>query len=306
MDCNGEQIRFAAQSFAELCHLFTDHVIQRNTPLIGISPLIKAISKLQMDDQCLTSVHADVARLALAAKCFTKPIMDLIDVNFNEVAPEASTNSKHIVLFFYYSGIIFAAIKVRIVHRHHITAFIDIDICFQDFTKALFYLEACVTTPAIVVSHIMLEAYKKYILVWLIVNGDLPKESLTLPKYTSPMVNKYIRNLCSGYQEVFKAFYASQHSDLEACVVKYAGIFAEDGNTGLVNQVVIARQRTAIKRLTRTFLTLSLQDVATKVGISSPAEAEKQLVSMIEDGSIYARISQKDGNTNLMKSNNRV
>ena len=114
MDCNGEQIRFAAQSFGELCHLFADQVIQRNTPLIGISPLMKAITKLQMDDQCLTSVHSDVARLALASKCFTKPILDLLDVNFNAIATEAASNSKHILLFFYYAGMIYSAVKVRL------------------------------------------------------------------------------------------------------------------------------------------------------------------------------------------------
>ena len=28
MDCNGEQIRYAAQSFAELCHLFAEQLIK--------------------------------------------------------------------------------------------------------------------------------------------------------------------------------------------------------------------------------------------------------------------------------------
>ena len=42
-------------------------------------------------------------------------------------------------------------------------------------------------------------------------------------------------------------------------------------------------------------MTLSLEDVASRVGMNSPAEAERQLVSMIEEGSIFARISQKDG-----------
>ena len=50
-------------------------------------------------------------------------------------------------------------------------------------------------------------------------------------------------------------------------------------------------------RLTKTFLTLSLEDVASKVGLASPKEAERQLVTMIEEGSIFARISQKDGNS---------
>ena len=36
--------------------------------------------------------------------------------------------------------------------------------------------------------------------------------------------------------------------------------------------------------------------MASKVGLSSPKEAERQLVTMIEEGSIFARISQKDGN----------
>ena len=60
-------------------------------------------------------------------------------------------------------------------------------------------------------------------------------------------------------------------------------------------QVVVARQKTSIKRLTKTFLTLSLGDVASRVGLDSPQAAEVQLVSMIEEGSIFARISQRDG-----------
>lgn len=50
-----------------------------------------------------------------------------------------------------------------------------------------------------------------------------------------------------------------------------------------------------IRRLTKTFLTLSLADVASRAGLSTPEEAEKWLVIMIEEGSIFASISQKDG-----------
>ena len=61
--------------------------------------------------------------------------------------------------------------------------------------------------------------------------------------------------------------------------------------------------KTNIKRLTKTFLTLSLEDVAARVGLNSPSEAERWLVIMIEEGSIHATISQKDGKgTFLMTS----
>ena len=35
--------------------------------------------------------------------------------------------------------------------------------------------------------------------------------------------------------------------------------------------------------------------MAAKVGLSSSKEAEEQIVAMIQEGSIHARISQKDG-----------
>ena len=38
--------------------------------------------------------------------------------------------------------------------------------------------------------------------------------------------------------------------------------------------------------------------VAAKVGLNTSKEAEEKIVAMIEEGSIHARISQKDGKTN--------
>ncbi|KAM6077769.1 COP9 signalosome complex subunit 3 isoform 3-T3 [Theristicus caerulescens] len=45
----------------------------------------------------------------------------------------------------------------------------------------------------------------------------------------------------------------------------------------------------------QTFLTLSLQDMASRVQLSGPQEAEKYVLHMIEDGEIFASINQKDG-----------
>jgi hypothetical protein len=75
----------------------------------------------------------------------------------------------------------------------------------------------CVTVPAQAVSHIMLEAYKKYQLVFLICSGHRPKEQLNLPKYASPVVQKYFRQLCPGYQELVNAYYSNKREDLQVC-----------------------------------------------------------------------------------------
>ena len=105
--------RYFNFSFAELCHLFAEQLIKKNTPLVGLSPLLKAICKIQLSEKCLTSVHADVARLALASKCFTRPVLSLLEVNFNEISKEATANPKNVLLFFYYGGMISASIKVK-------------------------------------------------------------------------------------------------------------------------------------------------------------------------------------------------
>lgn len=50
-----------------------------------------------------------------------------------------------------------------------------------------------------------------------------------------------------------------------------------------------------VKRLTKTFVTLSLSELANRVGLSAANEAEKLIVNMVDEGSIQAKISQKDG-----------
>ena len=260
-----------------------------------------------MSEKCLTSVHADVVKLSLASKCFTSPILELLDINYNEISREATSNTKSLLLFFYYGGMIAASVKVNriTIPRANINTSIFLFseniirllmiFIFQNYSRALYLLEACITIPATAVSHIMLEAYKKYLMIWLIVHGDMSQEALTFPKYTSGVVNKYIRALSAPYWEVVRAFYSSNLNDLKTVIEKHSSLFNDDGNTGLVAQVVVARQKTSIKRLTKTFLTLSLEDVAARVGLESPQAAEMQLVSMIEEGSIFARISQQDG-----------
>ena len=60
---------------------------------------------------CLTSVHADIARLALVGKYFSQPILNLVYANYTEVSVESSENAKHFLLFYYYGGMIAASVK---------------------------------------------------------------------------------------------------------------------------------------------------------------------------------------------------
>lgn len=61
--------------------------------------------------------------------------------------------SKYFLLYYYYGGMIYTAVK--------------------NYDRALYFFEVVITTPAMAVSHVMLEAYKKYILVSLILYGKV-------------------------------------------------------------------------------------------------------------------------------------
>ena len=132
-------------------------------------------------------------------------------------------------------------------------------------------LEVCITMPvdAQAVSHIMVEAYKKYVLIWLIFNGRDKLEAdlnLSLPKYTSSVVGKYIKPLCTAYTDLTKAFYSvteKDNSKMENIIEKH-GIktFREDGNMGLVSQVLVARQKAKIKRYKTTVVFTNFQPIS--------------------------------------------
>ncbi|KAK7827375.1 hypothetical protein U0070_026581 [Myodes glareolus] len=297
--CNGEHIRYATDTFAGLCHQLTNALVERKQPLRGIGILKQAIDKMQMNTNQLTSVHADLCQvhsndvihayhwceaaggllnkrmggecLCLLAKCF-KPALPYLDVDMMDICKEnGAYDAKHFLCYYYYGGMIYTGLK--------------------NFERALYFYEQAITTPAMAVSHIMLESYKKYILVSLILLGKVQQ----LPKYTSQIVGRFIKPLSNAYHELAQVYSTNNPSELRNLVNKHSETFTRDNNMGLVKQCLSSLYKKNIQRLTKTFLTLSLQDMASRVQLSGPQEAEKYVLHMIEDGEIFASINQKDG-----------
>ncbi|KAJ0051764.1 hypothetical protein Pint_02942 [Pistacia integerrima] len=160
------------------------------------------------------------------------------------------------------------------------------------FRKALELLHNVVTAPMSSINAIAVEAYKKYILVSLVHHGQF---STNLPKYTSSAAQRNLKNFCQTYIELANTYNTGKVSELETFVQTNRERFESDNNLGLVRQVVSSMYKRNIQRLTQTYLTLSLQDIANTVQLNSPKEAEMHVLQMIQDGEIYATINQKDG-----------
>lgn len=53
----------------------------------------------------------------------------------------------------------------------------------KNYERALYFYEVALSTPALTMSYIMLEAYKKFILVSLILNGRVSQDKIPLGIY---------------------------------------------------------------------------------------------------------------------------
>ncbi|CAK8697982.1 COP9 signalosome complex subunit 3-like [Clavelina lepadiformis] len=267
--CISSQVQYSTGNFTQMCHIITQELCKRKMAIRGIRSLCIAISKVQTEPSQLTSLHSDLCQLCLDSKCF-KPAFPYITVEISDIAKENGWyECKHFLSYYYYSGMIFAALK--------------------QYGRALYCFEQAVSCPATVVSHIMVEAYKKYILVRLIVEGEF----LSLPKYTSQVITRFVKLFTVEYNELVQAFYTNDPSKINAVVESHTAVFASDKNLGLIKQVVASMQKRNIQRLTKTFLTLSLSDVAARTFLQGPEEAELHLRQMIEDGEIIAYIDQE-------------
>ena len=117
------------------------------------------------------------------------------------------------------------------------------------------------------------------------------------------------------YHEIATVFATNKPSSLEQVLQKHREVLQRENNWGLAKQVQQSLYKKIIQRLTQTFLTLSLNDMALRIQLPSVTEAEKLVLTMvyklfvqvyfiinvkntrfqIEEGDIYASISQKDG-----------
>lgn len=223
----------------------------------GIDLLRRAIRKIQLYDSQLTSIHADLYQLCLLSKCF-KPALEYLDTDVTGISQEGGQfDSKYFLLYYYYGGMIYTALK--------------------NYDRALYCFEVCVTIPAMAVSHIMMEAYKKFILVSLILHGKI----VNIPKYASQVLLRFISPLSQSYQALATAYATNNCEAVQNIINKYHDVYARDHNLGLVKQVHGYLYKKNIQRLTKTFLTLSLTDVASRVQLPGPADAEKYILNMV-------------------------
>ncbi|TGJ78913.1 hypothetical protein E0Z10_g9845 [Xylaria hypoxylon] len=112
-------------------------------------------------------------------------------------------------------------------------------------------------------SKIMVEAFKKWILVSLLADG---RHSNTPPPHTSESTVKIFGILARSYVSFATAFATDDVEQLKLEAHNNAQLWMEDGNVGLVEEVMASYQKWRV---------LSLQDIYTKISIAEIRQQTK-------------------------------
>jgi len=276
--CDAQQVCVGSGLFVALCQKFTEVATSLGVPMQAIAPMRLAAEKLLAGKalpRALTPMDADVLQLCLSAGHYP---LGLRHANtLSKVVHVGSPKLSHLTAldflrFHFYAGLVCCGLK--------------------KWARALENLKACVTCPAHAASSVAVEAYKKLVLVSLVHLGCKP----SLPPYTSASVSRHLKSAAKPYDLLAAKFEDDDQAGLEAEMAKEVDLLTKDKNTGLAKQVVVALKHRRLQRLTKCFITLSLDDIAATVGLQGGAlEAKAELVGMVSKGAIKASIDEATG-----------
>jgi len=207
--------------------------------------------------------------VCLLSKCYSTAL-PIINEEIFEVNAEATT-PRDFLLYYYYGGMVYTGLK--------------------QFKKALGFFRMVITAPAVVLSSIMVEAYKKYVLLSLICFGKVS----SLPRHTSSVLQRHHKTSFPQYTDFVNAYSTNSTEEVHKVAGQHADVFQKDKNFGLVKQCIQRLYRNNIQKFTQTYLTLSLDDITKQVGLPNSKETESQILRMIDNGEIFATINQQTG-----------
>jgi COP9 signalosome complex subunit 3 len=259
-----------------------------------VVPLCNVILAYDHTSSTFTSVHLLLVQCALDSGSYVDalPIIDQPIIYFQQ-DPRLPKQK-----FFNFQHLSNAQVK-KLTYSDVLEYFLGVGtiyIALQQWEKALDALENAVTFPMkdTVLSKVMVEAYKKWILVKLLVEG----KAGGLPNTVTQAATKAYHTLAKPYETVASIFESSTADRLKQEVDMGIDIWNEDGNTGLMYLVLASFQKFRIRALAKIYRSISISDVTRMTESAEPNarapsdDVTRALIgSMIDDGTLHASIS---------------
>ncbi|GAA5812592.1 hypothetical protein MFLAVUS_006049 [Mucor flavus] len=270
------QVHLAPKRFTLIAKALLKITSVLKKPLLPLQSLARAIERFVDTPNTLTSLHAPFIQACILAKNYSFPLLALDhDIEVLDVE-RYDIDIQSFLQYYYYGSIVYIANK--------------------NFERALDFLSIVISSPTQkAISAIQIAAYKKFVLVSLIYQGQVS----ALPKYTAQGVEKVCRTQSQPYLNLLKDFNETDLDMFQENASSASALFESDNHLGLVKQCFQALRRKKIKELTNVYITVGLNEMATKIG-TSPQELELILIEMIYQNQISATISVTDQHVKMV------
>lgn len=165
----------------------------------------------------------------------------------------------------------------------------------RDWVKAQQALGRAVTHPLKDKnpSAIMVDSYKKWLLVGLLSEGQAP----ALPNYTPLAAKSVYSALAEPYEDVARLFSTTNATELKAVVEASRERWSEDGNVGLIGEVVEAYQKWQVLQLRKIYQPVSMAQICSMTvsaqsgkPVEDPEEATALVRGMIASGMLQGEL----------------
>lgn len=172
----------------------------------------------------------------------------------------------------------------------------------RDWEKAELAFQGAITHPVKEkgVSKISVDAYKRWLLVSLLQNG----QESTLPSYTSPTVKSSCTSLAQPYVSIAKLFPTGAAAQLKAEAEASTTLWTEDGTMSLVTEVLAAYQKWRIISLRNVYSQISVHQLAkdtasadTGESLTDLAQVHALIQSMIDQGMLQGQLEADETGT---------
>ena len=229
----------------------------------AIPPLLHAIEILQTSPYCITAAHSPLMQCCLLS-LHLQPARMLLKMPLFDFTPKNSGLTRvDVMSFFYYAGMVMTSL--------------------EQYDEALKYFTHCLVIQRRPVSEIAIQAYKKAVLVQLLVDGTV---------YNAPrQANGQIESHCETYKALAKAVAECDKEDFSV-IIGDETTFLRDGNKELAAKCHSVLSLNLMRRMAMTYSNLSLDAIVAKAALSGPEEVESLLLRMSAEGMLSCKLDK--------------
>jgi len=296
------QIRYVGAQYHKIIEVVYAGGQQTNNFVPAIQLIENAIQRLDQTSSTLTVSHYYFVKLCVLARAYNEATI-LLNRPVYHVPTVESTKplekrlSKHLCSQ-HESSVAYinpqTGLSGKITSRVYLEYYFLAALCFvgiKNWQKAEEFLEVVLTCPTSqnVASRIQVEAYKKWLIIGLLING----EGRELPRSVSANAAKHIRVLGKPYECIVDAFKSNNMDTIQAEINEGIEEWTQDRNLSLMGELLAAFRKFAVHRLSKTYAALPIELVA-RLTSPTPTDANETmnyLNMLITTGALQAQLS---------------